>query len=541
MLFRRIWNICQRGLASSLVLLAIGLSLTSSTATAADPGYESLFDGKTLTNWDGNPEFWRVEDGVITGETTPQKVTNGNTFLIYRGGEIGDFELKLDYKIVGGNSGVQYRSFEVPGQKWVIGGYQADFEAGKTFSGINYGEKFRDILALRGEETVIGANHKPTKIGSLGDTNDIQSVIKNEDWNTYHITASGYTFTHRINGRVTSIVHDADEEQRRATGLLALQLHAGPPMKVQFRNIQIKKTPLTVVAEKSGPRKIAFVAGTPSHAAGDHEHRAGCMLLADALNRSGLPVKAEVYHYGWPKDSTVLHDADTIVVYADGGGGHPFNAHLEELDGLMKKGVGMVCIHYGVEVPEGPSGNAFLDWTGGYFEANWSVNPHWTAFFQQLPNHPIANGVKPFRVNDEWYYHMRFRENMTGVTPILTDLPGPETLSRPDGFHSGNPHVRKAIANKERQHVAWAGERPEGGRGFGFTGGHNHWNWGNDDFRKLMLNAIVWTAKVNVPAGGVPSRSLTAADLLENLDEKPDRANLNEARVQAWMDEWNRQ
>src|SRR5262249_3077824 len=155
-----------------------------------------------------------------------------------------------------------------------------------------------------------------------------------------------------------------------------------------------------------------------------------------------------------------------------------------------KQGVGTVFIHYGVEVPKGPSGEKFLEWTGGYFEPHWSVNPHWVAKYNKLPEHPVTSGVKPFSTNDEWYYHMRFREKLEGVTPILTDLPPNETLSREDGPHSGNPDVRKAIANKEPQHMAWARERKDGGRGFGCTGGHVHWNWGNDNFRKLILNAI---------------------------------------------------
>jgi hypothetical protein len=192
-----------------------------------------------------------------------------------------------------------------------------------------------------------------------------------------------------------------------------------------------------------------------------------------------------------------------------------------------------------VEVPKGPSGDAFLDWTGGYFEANWSVNPHWDADYDELPKHPITRGVKPFKINDEWYYHMRFREEMEGVTPILTDLPPDSTLTRPDGPHSGNPAVRKAIADKQSQHMAWATEREDGGRGFGFTGGHFHWNWGHDQFRKLMLNAIAWTAKVEVPEEGVPSESLTVKDLMANQDDEVP-ADFNPQRIQKLLEEWNR-
>jgi hypothetical protein len=133
---------------------------------------------------------------------------------------------------------------------------------------------------------------------------------------------------------------------------------------------------------------------------------------------------------------------------------------------------------------------------------------------------------------------MRFREELEGVTPILTDLPPDSTLTRPDGPHSGNPAVRKAIANKQPQHMAWATERAGGGRGFGFTGGHVHWNWGHDQFRKLMLNAIAWTAKVEVPEAGVPSKTPTIKDLMANQDDNPP-ANFNPERIQRMIDDWN--
>jgi len=221
-------------------------------AWAVEDGFVSLFDGKTLEGWDGNPDFWRVDEGTITGQTTAEKPTKGNTFIIYRKGDVGDFELKLEYKIVGGNSGVQYRSFEVANEKWVVGGYQADIDSGDTFSGINYGERFRGILANRGQKTVIGDDHKPKVIAQIGDSKELQSKIKKEDWNEYHIIAKGYTFIHKINGNVTSECTDEDMKERKATGILALQLHAGPPMKVQFRNIRIKKLEAAKPDAKNG-------------------------------------------------------------------------------------------------------------------------------------------------------------------------------------------------------------------------------------------------------------------------------------------------
>lgn len=517
------------------------VTLLAVNVTFADE-WQSLFDGKTLENWDGDPNHWSVQDGAITGVTTEEKKLIANSFLIYRGGEFDNFELQLEYKIVNGNSGIQYRSFELPGRQWGIGGYQADFEAGNRYSGILYGEQFRGILADRGLVTEVTSDSagkvSVTKVDSTGDSDEIQSKIKKEDWNSYRIVASGYRFQHFINGVKTIECVDNDIANRRASGLLALQIHVGPPMTVQFRNIRIKKLP--------APKKVAMIAGRPSHGFGAHEHKAGCMLLADALNNSGLNIEATVYNGGWPKDESVLDHADSIVIYSDGGGGHPFNSHLDRLEQLQRRGIGMACIHYGVEVPKGPSGEAFKRWTGAYFETDWSVNPHWTGTFDSFPDHPISRGVKPFTVNDEWYYHMRFIEDMDGVTPILSELPPASTLvkedgslARNDGPHSNNADVRAAVLErKEPQHVSWARSRKDGGRGFGFTGGHFHWNWGNRNFRTLVLNAIAWTAHVDVPESGVKSGELSVDDLLANQDfAMPE--NFNKARYQAMLDEWN--
>ena len=508
----------------------------------ADDEWQDLFDGKTLTNWDGSPDHWSVEDGVITGRTTEATKLKANSFLIYRGGQFDNFELQLEYKIINGNSGIQYRSFEVPDSDWGIGGYQADLEAGDTYSGILYGERFRGILAERGQVTELVRDAKGKLnvqlVEQICDTKEIQKKIRKEDWNSYRIVASGHRFQHFINDTKTIECVDNDLENRRSTGLLALQIHVGPPMTVQFRNIRIKKLP--------APKKVALISGTPSHGFGSHEHKAGCILLAEALNSSKLGIEATVYSDGWPDDDSVLDYADSIVIYCDGGTRHPFNSKLDRLTKIQDRGTGLVCIHYGVEVPKGPSGRAFLDWTGGYFETDWSVNPHWTGTFDNFPDHSIANGVKPFTVNDEWYYHMRFVEGMDGVTPILSDLPPSKTLvkedgslSREDGAHSNNPHVRAAVLErKEPQHVAWARSRRDGGRGFGFTGAHYHWNWGNRDFRTLVLNAIAWTAHVEVPKTGVSSRDIGLDDLLANQDY-PVPDNFNSARIQAMLDEWN--
>lgn len=277
---------------------------------------------------------------------------------------------------------------------------------------------------------------------------------------------------------------------------------------------------LSIPLSSGAEKKILLLAGSVSHGPGEHEFNAGCQLLKKCLD-SVPGIKAEVHKNGWPADEKAFEGADAIFIYCDGGGGHPFHKSERRalIDKLMKQGVGLGCAHYAVEVPKGPSGDAFLDWIGGYFETHWSVNPHWIADFESLPQHPITRGVQPFKINDEWYYHMRFRADMKDVTPILSELPPEKTLSRPDGPHSGNPAVREAVKRGEPQHVMWAAERPDGGRGFGFTGGHFHKNWADDNFRKIVLNAILWSARVDIPANGVESR-ITEDDLKANLDAK---------------------
>ncbi|MCP5110974.1 MAG: ThuA domain-containing protein [bacterium] len=167
-------------------------------------------------------------------------------------------------------------------------------------------------------------------------------------------------------------------------------------------------------------------------------------------------------------------------------------------------------------MPKGAEGNHFLDWIGGYYERHWSVNPHWDARFTKLPDHPITRGVTPFTIRDEWYYHMRFREGMDGVTPILTAVPPDSTRERKFGPHSGNPTVRSEKGKPE--HVAWARQRPDGGRGFGFTGLHYHWALEHDGYRRILLNALTWIAGIDPPAGGVESPTPTWEDLLANQE-----------------------
>lgn len=496
------------------------IQLKQTKAAVDEDGFKKIFDGRSLSGWTGDEKLWRVEDGAIVGQTTEETKLKANQFLVWEQGEVDNFILKLKFRVSGterANSGIQYRSRTIKGDKWRLAGYQADIDRSGKFIGITYSEQTgRGILCQRGQKVTLRGK-KDKDVDKAGDAAAMLEKIDMDGWNEMKIVAKGNHFVTSINGMVTSEVIDEDKEKFLDKGVIGLQIHVGPPMKIEFKDMMLKRLP----TEK---KKVVFIAGKPSHGYGAHEHNAGCLLLAQALEtaskENGLPVITTVYKNGWPKDPTALDNADTVVVYCDGGGRHFLHHNGEAMDDIMRRGVGLACIHYGVEVPKGLSGQRFLNWIGGYFETDWSVNPHWVAKFDKLPDHPIANGVKPFEIKDEWYYHMRFSKEMTRVTPLLSALPPKETLSRKDGAHSGNPHVRKAVLeDKKLQHLAWAFERGDGkGRGFGFTGGHFHNNWQNDSFRKIVLNAIVWTAHTEVPADGVQSKTPNEVDLEANQD-----------------------
>lgn len=499
-------------LLAATIVAAVGL--LAGNASQADDSLVPIFDGKSLAGWEGKPEFWRVEEGVIIGETTAENPTKGNTFLIWRAGLVDDFELVFQYRISDkGNSGVQYRSKDLG--DFVVGGYQADFEGGPTYSGITYEEKGRGILCPRGQRVTIAADGKKTPGEPIGDTTELQKVIKPGEWNEYRIVAKGPKLQHLINGQLMSEANDEQEGKRAVQGVLALQLHAGPPMKVEVKDIRLKRTRLA-----AGHRKLVMVAGRASHGSGQHEFRAGCLLLEKCLAEAAPQLITAVYTGGWPTDPTAFDNADAVFFFADGGGGHPVlqSNRLAQIDALARRGVGIACLHYAVEVPKEKGGSEFLDWMGGYFEPNWSVNPHWKLSQTKLAaGHPITRGVQPFETNDEWYYQMRFKEPAEGLTMILTAVPPDSTRERPDGPHSNNPTVR---ANRGgREVLAWAYERSDGGRGFGCTGAHFHANWANDDFRKLMLNALAWTTGLDVPSAGF-GVAVSEADLAANLDPK---------------------
>ena len=274
----------------------------------------------------------------------------------------------------------------------------------------------------------------------------------------------------------------------------------------------------------AAPKKIVFISHLSSHGNGQHEYAAGCQLIGKWLTEAYGEDEVTFEHYLiWPEEpEAAFRDADTVVFFCSGGNGHLVNRHVREFDAVMRRGVGLACLHYAVEVPIGPPGKGMLRWMGGYFEKHWSVNPHWVASFEAFPDHPAANGIKPFKTNDEWYFHMRFRGDMEDVTPVLSAIAPAATMKRKDGPHSGNPDVRKAVASGEPQHVAWTYERGEDygrGRGFGFTGLHYHKNFNNDYFRKTVLNGVAWTAKLEVPEGGVESPRPSEEELQKSIEE----------------------
>ncbi len=272
-------------------------------------------------------------------------------------------------------------------------------------------------------------------------------------------------------------------------------------------------------AQKSaeGVKKIVFIADTAPHGArGNHEFLAGAIYLARTINATYPNAYAVVYTKDkWPKD---LKHADAVIV-ALNHGGSAVNPAVKE---AVAHGAGFMAIHFGVEVNKGDQGENYLKWMGGYFETFFSVNPWWTPKFEEFPTHETTRGVKPFAVNDEWYYHMRFVEGMKGVTPILMALPPLNTIQgegKKSSDRGGNPDVWAAVSAGKQQVVAWAYDRPDGGRGFGFTGLHKHANLGEDGFRTLLLNAVAWVSKLEVPATGVPSKPLTRDDLEALIDE----------------------
>ena len=294
------------------------------------------------------------------------------------------------------------------------------------------------------------------------------------------------------------------------------------------------------------PVKIVFVPGGASHGYGMHEHRAGLLLLARSLKQQWPQLETVVADQNsWP-DADILADADALVItcvfglgqrtYEATGVGESVEEgcgpergkdvafpHLNQVDALVQRGLGVALIHYGVDPIPDPGAEAVIKWVGGvYDEEGGSINPDWAAEFTDFPDHPAANGLQPFSAYDEWYFNLRFVPDRKGVTPILEARPPLSTLLRKEGPSANNPDVGERVRRGDRQAVAWAYDRPSGGRGFGFTGAHYHHTYRNDNFRKAVLNGIAWVAGLEVPPGGVESATPTWEEIAANQDyEKP--------------------
>jgi hypothetical protein len=228
-------------------ILAGVLFLAVQASLRAEEGFTSMFNGKDLTGWEGSPDLWSVQDGAIVGQTTPQNPAHENTFLIWTNGQPGDFEMRCSFKIEAhneasfANSGVQYRSKVVKPSYWVVAGYQADMEVGPNYTGGLYEEKGRGILAKRGDKVLIHADGKKEVVGKLGDFAALDNDIKKGDWNEYVIIAKGNHLEQFINGKEMIDVVDEQSDKAATSGVIALQLHAGKAMTVEFKDLRIKE------------------------------------------------------------------------------------------------------------------------------------------------------------------------------------------------------------------------------------------------------------------------------------------------------------
>ncbi len=283
-------------------------------------------------------------------------------------------------------------------------------------------------------------------------------------------------------------------------------------------------TPSAKIADlhvkKVDAKKIIFLAGRPSHRSGDHEFRAGSILLANRLNtQTQLPVNAQVIS-GWPKDDRILDGAAAIVIYCDADSVH--RKHYERLMELSEAGTGLFFMHYGVHPNKIEDGQKYyMPTVGGFMETGYSVNPHWAAELHVTSDHPVRRGCeKPIKVLDEWYYSLRYDEKSF---PLVEAIPTKENMV--EGSNLWNKNATDNYGKKVR--LMWGFEKPDGTRGGGFTGGHYHRNWAIEGFRKVVLNAIVWTAGLEVPEGGVKSKNPDEEEINANLDKKKTMARIS--------------
>jgi hypothetical protein len=240
-----------------LFILSVGCKVSN---TSQEKGFVTIFDGKTLNGWDGDPTYWRVENGNLVGEITPQTLLKTNSFIVWKGEEPANFELKGEFNITEkGNSGINYRSEKFSDVPYALKGYQADIDGANRYTGQNYEERGRTTLAYRGQITTINpqsgnstSEELRAKVknnawsdlkvtGSLGSSDSLKTLIKNQDWNSFHLIIKGNRLQHYINNILMSDVTDNDLLNGKSKGIIGVQVHVGPPMKVQYRNLRLKK------------------------------------------------------------------------------------------------------------------------------------------------------------------------------------------------------------------------------------------------------------------------------------------------------------
>ncbi len=264
-------------------------------------------------------------------------------------------------------------------------------------------------------------------------------------------------------------------------------------------------------------KSILFIAGDTKHRHGFHEYKAGSILLANALNESGLPVKARVHWYGWPEDESIFDNVDACIIYADGGG--DFGEKYAFLDRKVKGGMSIMFMHYGVHPTKEIAEKYYHKWIGGFYDDDFSVNPSWVADIRTRKGHPVGRGVKELTAFDEFYWNLNFPKNCNHCYPLATATPTEQNMIRYGSSKFWNKNAEEKLGTP--QALLWCSDPEKGARGAGFVGGHYHRNWAIDNYRKLILNTIAWVARVEVPANGVPSKSVTKAMLNQNLN-RPD-------------------
>ncbi|MCH2207099.1 MAG: ThuA domain-containing protein [Lentisphaerales bacterium] len=270
----------------------------------------------------------------------------------------------------------------------------------------------------------------------------------------------------------------------------------------------------TTAQEKEA--KIVFLYGAKSHKSGDHEFKAGSHLLAKHLNKQSAVKVNAVVHAGWPKDESILDDADAVVIYADGT--KVIKDGWEKMDELTKKGVGCMMMHYAVHPNEAEGEKYYMPWIGGYFKNGSSANPFWAATIKANKDHQCSHGVDDFCTIDEFYMNIEYSKRMVPI--------GTATITNKNLVRINNIWTQGAYEEKDKpQHLLWSVTRPDGSRGAGFTGGHHHANWAIEDYRQIVLNTIVWVAGKDVPKGGVPTYTVTEDELNENLDDYGPQTN----------------